>query len=226
MPEVQPAPALAADSYGPVQRGDTLSEIAERHLVGDVTRHQMTVALYDANPDAFDGNINRLREGAILQIPDLDMLDDRASATAEVVRQTEAWREQLAEWFKPAMPAAPETYGPVKRGQTLSGIAASLARDGTTMNQMMVALFETNPQAFDGNINLLQVDVVLQVPDEAALLRYSHASATATVMEHTEAWRHGSVQQLQSAVTEDVPALPDDPVEPPDTILLSMQGLR
>ena len=220
-PEVPP-PAMAADSYGPVQRGETLSEIAERHLVGDQTINQMMVALYETNPDAFDGNINRLREGAVLQMPDRDVLHGQAvaSATEEVLRQTKAWRDELAAWLKPAMPASPETYGPVKRGQTLSGIASSLAREGTTMNQMMIALFEANPQAFDGNINLLQVGAVLQVPDETALRRYTHASATATVVDHMEAWRHDDVQQLQSNNTT------DDVMHVDDRILLSMRGIR
>ena len=205
----RPVQSLAAATYGPVQRGDTLSEIAEQHLVGDITRHQMIVALYDANPEAFDGNINRLREGAVLRIPDLDLVDQQppATATAEVLRQVAAWREQLEQWLQPTVAAAPDVYGPVTRGETLSGIAASLARDGTTMNQMMVALYETNPQAFGGNINLMVEGAVLQVPDEAALRRHSHASATVTIMNHFAAWRQRSVQL-------------------PDGVLVSMQGLR
>lgn len=185
----------AADSYGPVQSGETLSEIAEQHLVGDVTRHQMIVALYDANRDAFDGNINRLREGAILQIPARDVIDRQAptTAVAEVVRQTAEWRGRQEPQIQLVEVPAPEVYGPVTRGQTLSGIALSLSRDGTTMNQMMVALFETNPQAFGGNINVLREGAVLQLPDAAALRRHSHETATATVVQHSNVWRHGSV---------------------------------
>ena len=219
----------SAASYGPVQRGETLSEIAESQLVGDLTINQMMVALYDTNPDAFDGNINLLREGAVLHIPNPDVLQRQsvATATAEVLRQTAAWRDGFEQWLQPAVVATLDVYGPVTRGQTLSGIAASLARGGTTMNQMMIALFETNPQAFDGNINLLQEGAVLEVPDDADLLRYSHASATATVMQHAEAWRHGDVQPLQSSTApDDEPTLPDDFIQADDAVLLSMQGSR
>ena len=214
------AQSNSAERYGPVQRGETLSEIAERHLIGDVTRHQMMVALFDANPKAFDGNINLLREGAVLEIPKEELLYQQAPATAvaEVLRQTDAWRGGHEQQLEPVEVAAEEVYGPVTRGETLSGIAASLSRDGTSMNQMMIALFETNPQAFNGNINVLRQGAVLQIPDNAALLRHSHETATAAVVDHMGAWRHRSVQQLQSRIA-------DDSVQVNDAVLLSMQGL-
>src|SRR6185295_10730839 len=49
------------------------------------------------------------------------------------------------------------TYGPVQRSETLWAIAERFRPDGVSMNQMMVALFEANPQAFAGNMNVLRV---------------------------------------------------------------------
>ena len=46
--------------------------------------NQMMVALYDANPDAFADNINVLREGAILRVPDREMLSLLAPESATV----------------------------------------------------------------------------------------------------------------------------------------------
>ncbi|MET7013675.1 FimV/HubP family polar landmark protein [Uliginosibacterium flavum] len=53
-----------------VQRGDNLSKIAAELNSGEVTQEQMIAALYRANSDAFiGGNINRLRAGRILNVP-------------------------------------------------------------------------------------------------------------------------------------------------------------
>jgi pilus assembly protein FimV len=68
-------------SYGPTVRGDTLWEIALRARSDrSMTVQQVMMALLRANPDAFfQENINALKEGAVLNIPD-------ASAMAAVSR--------------------------------------------------------------------------------------------------------------------------------------------
>lgn len=54
-----------------VKRGDTLYSIAQRNAVSGVDIYQMLAALFEANPDAFiSGNMNLLRAGATLTIPD------------------------------------------------------------------------------------------------------------------------------------------------------------
>src|SRR4051794_29894644 len=59
----------SADSYN-VRRGDSLARIANQLRPDGVTLEQMLVALFKANPDAFEGgNMNRLRSGAILTVP-------------------------------------------------------------------------------------------------------------------------------------------------------------
>jgi len=94
-----PAARAAADkgaggnTYS-VRRGDTLSKIAAEYKSPSATLEQMLVALYAGNKDAFDGNMNRLRAGAILTIPS----PEQAAATppsdaAKTVRvQATDWR--------------------------------------------------------------------------------------------------------------------------------------
>jgi pilus assembly protein FimV len=54
-----------------VQAGDTLVQIARAHMVAGATLDQVMMAVLKANPDAFsNGNINRLRAGASLSMPD------------------------------------------------------------------------------------------------------------------------------------------------------------
>ncbi len=60
---------LSGDSYR-ISRQDTLWSISNAQKARGVTPHQMMVALLDANPEAFiGGNMNRMRTGAVLQIP-------------------------------------------------------------------------------------------------------------------------------------------------------------
>ena len=80
-----------------VRQGQTLSGIADRlsgaGLDSDRTRTWM-VAIYRANPDAFDHNMNLLRSGSVLRIPPADTAAaiSPAAATAEISRQYAAWR--------------------------------------------------------------------------------------------------------------------------------------
>lgn len=54
-----------------VKRGDTLSKVANAYRAEGVSLDQMLVSLYKANPQAFDrNNMNRLKAGRILTIPD------------------------------------------------------------------------------------------------------------------------------------------------------------
>ncbi|MFZ6747493.1 FimV/HubP family polar landmark protein [Undibacterium sp. Ren11W] len=65
-----------------VKRGDTLGRIAEAHRSEGVSLDQMLVGLYKANPQAFSGNnMNRLKSGQILSIPDANAI--QASTTTE-----------------------------------------------------------------------------------------------------------------------------------------------
>lgn len=102
MPGVQqpeaPVPAAAAvegDAGYQVQRGDTLYQIAGGMAGGDrrATR-QIMIALYRANPEAFSGNINILKAGAILRVPGPDIIAglNDADVAAEIRSQTAAWR--------------------------------------------------------------------------------------------------------------------------------------
>ncbi len=99
MPAAIARPAAAAatsggsNSYGPVQDTDTLWAIA-RQMRGDraVSVQQMMMALYQGNPQAFDGNINRLKKGSVLRLdPNELRAMSRRQAAAEVARQTREW---------------------------------------------------------------------------------------------------------------------------------------
>ncbi|MFC2973505.1 FimV/HubP family polar landmark protein [Azotobacter bryophylli] len=104
-PVVEPAPRSAeprpatADSLSGneyrTSRNDTLWEVAERVHRGSSV-HQTMLAIQDLNPDAFiDGNINRMRSGHVLRLPDQQQIRSRSQedALAQVAAQNAAWRE-------------------------------------------------------------------------------------------------------------------------------------
>ncbi|MGO1000880.1 FimV/HubP family polar landmark protein [Lysobacter sp. CA196] len=92
---VAAVPSVGADGDITVERGQTLSAIAAG-VAGDNTLNQTMIALLRANPEAFiGGNINRLKQGAVLRLPpgnQLDAIDPREAS--ELVRvQVQQWRQ-------------------------------------------------------------------------------------------------------------------------------------
>jgi pilus assembly protein FimV len=77
-----------------IEKGHTLWSVAA-HLRPDsrLTINQTMLAIYEANPDAFGGNINVMKAGARLRIPSVDQVFqiERSDALSEVQRQHRAW---------------------------------------------------------------------------------------------------------------------------------------
>jgi pilus assembly protein FimV len=119
---------------------------------------------------------------------------------------------------KPA-PAAPRAisgneYGPVAAGETLGEIARAMRPDeSVSVNQMMLALLKSNPNAFyKNNINALKRGAVLRIPtaDELAASG-SMREAAAAVRAQIDEWRGGTstaptlVADTASSTTQDKP---------------------
>jgi len=91
-----PGPAIEAGSTYRVRPNDTLSGVASVVSSGSRSEINRTmVAIYEANPDAFAGNINVLRSGSDLRIPTRsEVAAISASAAAdEVARQYRLWNQ-------------------------------------------------------------------------------------------------------------------------------------
>ncbi|MGH8506494.1 MAG: FimV/HubP family polar landmark protein [Stenotrophobium sp.] len=79
--------------------------------------------------------------------------------------------------FAPAS-AAPGDYGPVKAGETLWHIATQLrSDDAVTMNQVMLAIHDANPRAFDDGRLHVQKGAMLKVPTLTQMRAISPAAA-------------------------------------------------
>ena len=95
-----PAEAGAMPSTVTVSKGDTLTKIARSlHAETRADVDQTMIALYRANPSAFGGNINVLRQGAVLRVPGADDIAalNQKEAMGEVHRQMDAWRSSAGE---------------------------------------------------------------------------------------------------------------------------------
>jgi pilus assembly protein FimV len=85
------------------------------------------------------------------------------------------------------------SYGPVVRNDTLWAIAGRVAPDDSVdRNQMMLAIYRANPEAFAGNINRLMAGVILRVPDAGELTRLGRIEARNEVQRQEDEWKRGA----------------------------------
>ncbi|QAX85947.1 peptidoglycan-binding protein [Pseudomonas sp. DTU12.3] len=137
----QPAPSqtIAAPTTGathPTQYTttprDTLWEIAAKARTGGSVQQTM-LAIQALNPDAFiGGNINRLKTGQVLRLPDAVQSTalPQNKAIAEVAAQNEAWRQGRRYVAKPG--SGQQQLDATNRGRANTG-AASNAQDNLSL---------------------------------------------------------------------------------------------
>lgn len=136
------APAAAAaetpTSYR-VRQGDSLGKIAAKLKPADISLDMMLVALYRANPDAFIGNnMNRLKSGQILSVPDSGAIRGSGSGDAEArgivvahAADFNAYRNKLAGQVANAAPQRTPQAGQSAAGK----ISAKVEERPTAANE-------------------------------------------------------------------------------------------
>lgn len=99
-PAVEPLPAIP--EWVTVPRGSTMYELADQYKASDMSVERMLVAMYRANANEFGGkNMNRIKAGKILRLPDERELEKvtQSDAEREIRVQTADWntyRQKLA----------------------------------------------------------------------------------------------------------------------------------
>jgi len=110
----------------------------------------------------------------------------------------------------PATSASADSYGPIRRNETLWSIAEKL-RPGSdiSMYQMMLALQRENPQAFaDNNINNLNAGATLKIPSRSEIQSLGASAAYAETQRQYAEWKEGI--QPAEPVQESTPVAETD----------------
>jgi pilus assembly protein FimV len=170
MPPAEKSASKVAPAVGSrtVVAGDTLGKIAAQAKPEGVSLDQMLVSLFRSNKDAFDGgNMNRLKAGKILSIPDGEAASKVSvtEARSEIVAQAadfNAYRKRLAT----AVAAEPAKDQPAK--QAVTGKIAPKVEDkapvATGKDKLEVSRTEAGKDAkgkpLQGRIATLEEDLV------------------------------------------------------------------
>lgn len=142
------APSAAAAGAGAatytVKEGDTLAAIAEAHRPRDVSLQRMLVALHRANADAFiKNNMNLVRAGAILRVPDAVDVDavDQGEAVRVVNTQAREFNEYRASLAAAvaAMPAAARSDQQRASGRITTMVDEKPAADAPSKDELRLS---------------------------------------------------------------------------------------
>ncbi|MHB8404164.1 MAG: FimV/HubP family polar landmark protein [Gammaproteobacteria bacterium] len=206
-PVVAPAASTGNSSlggnYGPIRRGETLSEIALNMRPQGVTLNQMMIAIYRANPEVFMHNINLMKAGYVLRIPSLaDIQDVRVvEANSEVRTQIASWRASrgLAATHKPSS----ETQQP-----SLQLVAPSSASQ-TAENQVPGAGKGNTGEATEANAAATTAEAHSAGAGSAS----TASNAPIAVASNSLAAVQGQAgkENKQTAVTKTTPLTPEKP---------------
>ena len=126
-----PAPSLAGQEYGPVRTGETLSQITDKlNYDKSLTSQQAMMAILRANPSAFiDNNVNNLKVGKILRVPEHETVAaiPRDQAAREFRGQYDAWQEYK---LKLAGASRPIDVAAVEKPKTAPALAPEKTKAG------------------------------------------------------------------------------------------------
>ena len=108
-----------------------------------------------------------------------------------------------------------QEYGPVKRNETLWTIANRYRGNNVSVNQMMMAILDANPQAFTGNnINNLKAGAVLRIPANDEVLNVSSRDAQQKVSEQYRDWKNSTVSAKSAPKMMESESKPEMMTEP------------
>ena len=100
----------------------------------------------------------------------------------------------------PAPVEPPADRYTVRRGDTLSGVAARMQAAGVSLDQLLVALFRGNPHAFVGqNMNRLRADAVLRLPSAEQARQIARGEARQVVRLQSADFNEYRLRLAQSA---------------------------
>lgn len=208
---------LTQFNFEVVERGDSA-------IVRITTTAPVKEPFLDFLLSASAGEGRLIRSYTVLLDPPTEIYQRRSQTTPAPLTITQA--ETLAPTSQALTRSTPTTSQArydgsqyqVQRNDTLWKIAQRVrSSDAVSIQQMMLALFEENPRAFqNNNMNSLRADAVLTVPESTRATQTSQRDAISKVNQQIAAWQ----QRNQPAAAARAPS-PDIEEAKPQTAELS-----
>jgi len=204
----------AGDRSIKVRPGDTASGLAIRYLGGQASLDQMMLAMLKANPDAFiQGNVNLVKAGAVLQIPNLDEATQipRDEARKTVIAQTKEFAEyarRLAE-----SPLLVDS----KNSRSMSGtVTAESAKTApAALQQDKLTLSKSSVSANAADAKLASEREAKDTSDQLAALNKNLKDLEALAQNRSSANSATASSTPSAAAVPTVPAPPMTQTSPP-----------
>lgn len=194
-----PAPAATPSGtpgeYGPVQAGQTLGRIAAELSAGSgQSLNQVMLALLRANPEAFiGGNLNLIRQGAVLRLPPQEEWSQASVAEANAVV-----REHVARWREMRRPVPqPDAVAGAGQAPGTADAAAPAAAAAGTAPRVADARLEIVPPG-SGEAEQAGTRTGAAAGGEGDMLQQQELVQT----RETLAAREAEIQDLQARLTE------------------------
>ncbi len=233
-PAAKPAPEQRPADSGEtrvVQAGDTLRKIASETQYDGVSLEQMLVGLFQSNPDAFIGkNINRLKAGAILGIPEKSTVEAVSQAEAKKVYVTQsadwnAYRQKLAAATAKA-PAREESASQAMTGKITAKVEDKAAAVEQSKDQVRVSRTEVGGKgaasagkSAAAEADLIAKDKALQEAQGRLATLEKNVGELQKLLE-LKTQKLAELQQASSKKEEVKPAEPVKAPEPPKSVEL------
>jgi pilus assembly protein FimV len=173
--EPKAAEAKSGEAGHRIVAGDTLRKIAAENKIEGLNLDQMLVTLFRANPEAFvGGNMNRLRVGKIVNVPDREAAGEVSAAEARkiVVSQADdfnAYRQKLAGAVSATKPVAEEAPKQATEGKITPKVEEKTPPPPAAKDKLEVSRTETAKEvkaakdankALQGRVTALEEDLV------------------------------------------------------------------
>jgi pilus assembly protein FimV len=233
-PPVAPPPVAAAggaEGTYVVRPGDTLSRVSREQVAGDPSQtDRVMIAIFRANPSAFDGNINILKSGAVLRLPDAAAVAavDPGEAVQEVRRQSAAWTGARGEATTAAADPRLRLIVPSGQSATDTGTGESQAlRDRVSQLETELAESRRLLELRNAELARLQAgDVAVPAPEAqpvpAPVAEAPVEAAPATDLTVAEAPAPEPQPEAAPAATPEPVAEAPQPVAPPEPGLFDL----
>jgi len=208
-----------------VKPGDTLSKIAQATKPEGVTLEQMLVGLLRANQEAFDGgNMNRLRSGRILSIPEKSDIEAIAPAEARKVVMAQsgdwnAYRARLAALAAKA-PATERDATQTSAGKITAKVEEKPLPESAPKDQVKVSKSETGAASGTPGKRSVEDEVakkkaMREANERAAALEKNVASLQKLLEVKDQTLADAQKQASKPDAGKAAPPAPAKPVEPP-----------